>query len=137
MATSLKFTTSGDFESFRKFVRAFPELRLRFMSSVGKRGRGILKTELLSGQDLDLSAYPTDSLGRHTISSKVNRRATGVDIRSYPVNLYDGGRTLRSGEAATPTGTITVKLAGMMEARMQSIADAVSASILDTAMENV
>jgi hypothetical protein len=120
-----------ELDSFRKFVKSFPELRLRYLSSIGKRGRGILHSELLSGQELDLRAYPKDADGRHTISSKVNRRATGVDIRSYPANLFEKGRTLRDGSKEAPRNIITGKFARIMESRMQSVADSAARSILE------
>lgn len=134
---SLKVQVDGSFDSFAAFVKSFPELRLRYMSAIGKAGRGILKTELLSGQELNLTKFPKDSTGRHTITSKVNRSGTSVDIRSYTANLFEKGRKLRSGSKEAPKGIITVKLAAKMSARMDAITRDISASVLDKEMDKV
>ena len=103
-----EFTTN--LESIRQLIQIFPELNGRFLSLVGKRARTILKEEFLSGQDLNLQAFPRDKMGRFTITSDVNRKRTQVKIYSYPVNLFERGRILRSGRKEPGKFIITRKL---------------------------
>ena len=109
MAT-LSASLEGDFKGILKFASAFPNLSGRFLALVGKRARTTLKEKYLSGQEITLRAFPTDSRGRRTIVSDVNKRRTQVKIYSYPVNLFEKGRRLRSGSKEPGKFIITKKL---------------------------
>jgi hypothetical protein len=124
-------------EKFRKFVKSFPELTLRFLSDIGKKGRSAMERDVYGPNTVDLKAYPRDKRGRFTITSKVNRRHTGVDIRSYPANLFEKGRRLRDGSRAPGQFLITGGLKGIMAAKMQLMADESSRSILGKEMNKV
>lgn len=124
-----EFTTN--LESIRQLVQIFPELNGRFLSLVGKRGRTILKEEYLSGQDLTLKAFPKDKLGRFTITSDVNRKRTQVKIYSYPVNLFERGRMLRSGRKEPGNFIITRKLKQAVMSRMGSYVNEFEDQILN------
>lgn len=71
---------------------AFPDIKLRFLALIGTRIEQRLKSNYLSGQELDLRSFPVDKLGRRTIRNDVNKRRTQVKVYSYPVNLFEEGR---------------------------------------------
>ena len=91
-------------------IQIFPELRGRLLALIGKRARTILKERYLSGQEITLRAFPTDRQGRRTIVSDVNKQRSSVKIYSYPVNLFERGRRLRSGRKEPGKYIITRKL---------------------------
>ena len=135
--SGLKADISGDFREFRQFIKTFPKLRAEMLSSVGKQARLTLKAEFLSGQELDLRRYPKDRAGRHTVSSKVQKRATKVSIWSYPVNLFENGRRLRSGKKESGKKIITVKFKNSLNGKLQSYADRAYRRTIAKAMEKV
>lgn len=112
---------SKELEVFNRLRKMFPELRARTLGYVGKAGKSRLKTRLLSGQEIDLEAYPTDKKGRPTVQSQVGRGAGKVTITSYPANLFEHGRLLRSGAREPGKKIITGKLKSLMKSDIQNI----------------
>ncbi len=94
----LTFSLQGSFESFNKFIKSFPELKVAMLSSIGKQGRLTLKGQFLSGQEINLRAFPKDKRGRHTISNRVFKKGNAISFSSFPVNLFENGRKKRSGK---------------------------------------
>lgn len=88
----------------------FPDLNLQLLRIVGKRLRTVLRKKYLSGQELDLRAFPVDKRGRHTITSAVSTRKGTVKLASYPMNFFERGRTLRDGRRESGKYVITRKL---------------------------
>lgn len=103
-----------------RIQKAFPEFNGRLLSLVGKRSRILLKEDYLSGQEIELRKFPTDKRGRYTVSSDVNRRRTQVKIYSYPVNLFERGRILRSGQKEPGKYIVTRKLKQAVMSRLAS-----------------
>ena len=99
----------------------FPNFQAVAMGYVGRAGKNMLKKSFLSGQDLDLQAYPRDKKGRRTVSYTIGKRAASVRISSYPVNLFEHGRKLRDGTKQSGKKIITGKLKGAMSSGLQSI----------------
>jgi len=110
--------TSFELDELIRFIDIFPDLSGRFLALVGKRARTILKRDLLSGQEIDLTAFPVDRLGRFTVASDVNRARNAVKIYSYPANLFEKGRLLRSGRREAGKEIITGKLRRAVSAGM-------------------
>ena len=106
----LKADVEFDTGFVKELSRQIPEINVRFLSFVGARARTILKEQYLSGQELNLSAYPKDSIGRYTVTSDVNKKQTETKVYSYPVNLFEKGRTLRDGSREPGKFIITGKL---------------------------
>lgn len=111
-------------KELQDLVRAFPSLGADFLESVGQKSKTYLKEQLLSGQELNLRAYPTDKAGRPTISvvkdprrGKVKR---SVKIFSYPVNLFEKGRGLPGGGREPGRYIITRKLKQAVSQRLGS-----------------
>lgn len=93
-----------------ELIKAIPELNGGFLSLVGARARTLLKQKYLSGQELNYKSFDTDKMGRNLITSDVNKRRDETKIYSYPVNLFETGRTLRDGSREQGKYIITKKL---------------------------
>jgi len=106
----LKGAVDFNFKEFRELAQQFPEFGGRLLSFVGSRARTTLKAKFLSGQEINLRKWPVDSLGRYTTTSDVNKRRNQVKIYSYPVNLFEKGRMLRSGRKEPAKRIIGTKL---------------------------
>lgn len=106
----LKAEVEFDLSSLFEIKKMLPSMNGRLLSLIGKRARTILKEQYLSGQELTLNAFPRDKIGRYTITSDVNRNRNAVKIYSYPVNLFEYGRMLRSGKKEPGKHIITRKL---------------------------
>ena len=116
---------------FQDLVKQFPDFGGRLLALIGKRGRTVLKEDYLSGQEIDLRAFPRDAMGRYTTSSDVNRRRTEVKIYSYPVNLFEKGRRLRSGRKEPAKNIIRGKLKQAVMSRLGSYTNEFERSVLD------
>lgn len=109
-----------NFEGLDRLKKQFPELNGMFLAMVGKRARVLLKEKYLSGQVINLDAYPTDKFGRYTVKSSVGKRRKQTTISSYPMNLFERGRILRSGRKEPGKYVITRKLKQDISSRMAS-----------------
>ncbi len=106
----LKADIDFNFEHIKELALIFPELNGKLLRFIGGKSRKMLKINWLSGNDINLMAYPTDKKGRYTITSDVNRKRTFVKIYSYTMNLFERGRILRDGSKEPGKYTITKKL---------------------------
>ena len=116
----LKAEVTFDLTPIKTLIKIFPDLGGRYLALVGKRSRTLLKEEYLSGQELMLRAFPVGKSGKRTITSDVNKKRTQVKIYSFPVNLFEKGRTLRSGRKEPGKYIITRKLKQAVSGRMGS-----------------
>lgn len=117
----LELEAKGDFHSIRKLAEFFPELRAMTLGFVGKTGVKRLRRRFLLGQEITLRKYPFDAIGRRTIKYSVGKGAAHVRIGSYPLNLFESGRRLRSGRKEPGKRIIKGKFKKMMEADLQGI----------------
>ncbi len=135
---SLKTEVVSDTEEFRKLVKSFPALRVHFLSKIGGSGRITLKGMMRGGDgSVDLSAYPKDKAGKHTITSKVYMRGNAVRISSYVMNLFERGRRLRNGKREPGKRIITGRLKGVMMSRMAQFSREAEREILDPKFKKV
>ncbi len=125
------------FDFMRKLVEMFPQVRAQLLGYVGSEGKRNLKTKLLSGQSLNLRAYPEDKRGRRTVGYSINRRADMVSISSYPVNLFERGRRLRSGEKEPARNIIRGRLKGIMQSDLQRILNEFDNKFLEKEMKKI
>lgn len=108
--SGIRVRVEWNLEVFNALAANMPELNARFLAAIGAKAKGILRKKYLSGQKLDLTAYPTDKLGRRTITYSVRKGRGDVRIYSYPVNLFEKGRRLRSGARESGKYIITKHL---------------------------
>ena len=135
---SLTAKVSSDMASFNAVAKRFPDIRQHFIRSILKFGRLTLKGMVSGvGAPVHLRSIPTDKSGKHTLRTRVNRAKTGGTISSYPLNLFENGRTLRSGRAEPGKYIITKKLKSQMDSRMQSVADRAVRTIIQKEFDTI
>lgn len=112
----------GVFEGIRQMGRIFQEVNARALGFIGIRGAKLLYTYIrLSGTGIRLEKYPKDDAGRRTVSYSIGRRAKHVCISSYPMNLFERVRTLRSGAQERGRRIVTGPFKSAMEARLPAM----------------
>ena len=122
---SLKVELSENQWVFLNHLREmFPEMRARTLGYIGKEGKALLKKRFLSGvsgQGINLEQHPHDVLGRRTVSYSVGKKAKHALIASYPLNLFERGRKLRSGKKEKGKYIITRRFKQVMNNDLQKI----------------
>jgi len=126
----------GTFDSVTQIGRILPEVRARALGWVGARGAELLYDSFLRGQAIFLRSK-RDRKGRRTVSYSVGSRAETVSISSYPMNLFEYGRKLRSGRRESGKHVITGKFRALMNSKLQTLVDAFDAKALDEIIANV
>jgi hypothetical protein len=124
------------FDSVTQIGRVLPEVRARALGWVGARGTELLYNNFLSGQAIKLKST-RDKKGRRTVSYSVGRRAETVSISSYPMNLFEFGRLLRSGRRESGKHVITGKFRALMSSNLQSTVDAFDQKVLEGIVNGV
>ena len=127
----------AEFLAFRELANQFPELRARLMGHVGKSGKDRLYRNFLKGQAIDLRAYPEDSKGRPTVNYSIGKNANSVSISSYPMNLFERGRMLRSGRKEQGKKVIKGSFKQMMNSQLQGILQDFDRTILQQQLNKV
>lgn len=120
--SGLKISVSNEFSEFYTLVKSFTDLRMAFLSSIGRQGGQLLRRDLLSGQALNLKRGEKDIKGRYLISHRVGKRST-VSFSSYSTNLFENGRTLRDGTKEPGKHIIKGQFKSLLNSRLQSFAD--------------
>lgn len=133
----LRAEVSFNYQPLVQLAQQFPDLSGKWLGYVGKIARRKLKEDYLSGQEIQLDAYPKDSRGRHTIQTDVNRRRNEMKLYSYPVNLFERGRRLRSGKKEKGKYIITKKLKNDINAGLSSYIGTFERDILGTELKDL
>jgi hypothetical protein len=110
------------FDSISQIGRVLPEVRARALGWVGAQGVRLLYSNFLQGQAIRLKSR-RDKRGRRTVSYSVGKRAQQVSISSYPMNLFERGRLLRSGRREPGKHVILGRFKTLMNSSLQSIVD--------------
>jgi len=110
--------------------------RARTLGAVGKAGRVILKERFLMGQAIKLND-DRDSKGRMLTSYSVGKDAQFVKITSYPMNLFERGRMLRSGKREPGKKVFNPKLKNIMSSEMQGIVNRFDSSFLQKELDKI
>lgn len=132
----LEIDKSG-FKKFMQLRHMFPDLMARTLGYIGSQGEKKLKKEFLSGQEIDLRAYPLDKKGKETISYSIGKGAKYLKIRSYPVNLFEKGRMLRSGKKEPGKYILTKKFKTAMMSSVHAMAREFDRKILQGEMDKI
>ena len=114
----IKAEATFNLEGIKTLQKKLPSINAIYLKIIGKDARTMLKQNYLSGQELNLTKYPTDRNGKHTIASQLNKRKTAVSIYSYPVNLFETGRTLKDGRHEAGKYIITKKLKSDVDSKI-------------------
>ena len=94
-----------------------PELSGRLLQKIGANAKDILKNDFYKGQEINVPK-DKDKLGRRLITYDVNKTRKFVKVYSYPANLFEEGRKLRSGEMEPAKHIIRVKLKNAVTSRL-------------------
>ena len=104
---------------FNQLVKAWPDTAFHLHRTIGKQGRKELRWGFLNGQEIKLRSNedaPQDALGRFLVNSYASQK--GVQLSSYPVNLFEKGRGLRDGSREAGKYIITRKLKGVVSSNL-------------------
>ena len=127
----------AEFLAFRELANQFPELRARLMGHVGKSGKDRLYINFLKGQAITLDDSMKDKVGRPTVNYSIGRNANAVSISSYPMNLFERGRMLRSGRKEQGKKVIKGSFKQMMNSQLQGILQDFDRTILQQELNKV
>ncbi len=133
----LKADVQFNFQPIYDLAKVYPEINGRLLALVGKRSRILLREKYLSGQELTLKPGPFGRSGKLLITSDVNRRRDQVKIYSFPLNLFEKGRMLRSGRKEAGKFIITRKLKADVNSRMSSYVREFENKILQPEIDKV
>lgn len=114
----------ADFLAFRKIADIFPEIRAEMLGYVGNEGKKLLFNTFFSGAGAELhykNSMMLDRKGRRTVGYSIAKRAEAVKISSYPANLFEKGRKLRSGRQEPGKFIITRKFKTVMDSALGKI----------------
>lgn len=100
-------------------IKSWDSYRVTFLHDIAKQGRLTLKGQLLSGQEIYLKK-DKNKKGYDNIRSRVGRGGNSAYITSAPTNLFERGRTLRSGAKEPGKYIITRKLRALVDANMDN-----------------
>jgi hypothetical protein len=106
---------------FAELKDIFPEISAQLLGFVGVEAKQDLKKKFLSGQEINLRKYPKDVEGHPTISYSIGKGAKSVKISSYPLNLFERGRKLRSGRKESGKRIMKKKFKQYMMTRMSGL----------------
>ncbi len=120
-----------NFEGIQKLAIIYPEINGRLLALIGSRARTTLKEDFLSGQELTYKSFGRDKRNRPFITSDVNKKRTQTKIYSYPANLFEKGRLLRSGRKEAGKFIITRKLKQSVMSKMSTYVSEFENKILE------
>ena len=121
-----------EWQVFKGLMQAFPRFNIRALAWVGENAKINLKKQLLSGQELNLKGDRNQraSDGKRLMTRRIVNNGKAVVIKSFPTNLFEHGRGLRSGATEPGKKILTVKLKAIMQADMQRILNAFDKNVL-------
>lgn len=105
-------------DDLRTLAKLFPDIGAGALYHVGLESKILLKKKYLSGQELNLKDM-RDRKNRRTISYSLNKRKTAMNLHSYPLNLFERGRTLRNGKREPGKYIMTKKLKSDVSGSLQ------------------
>jgi len=132
----IKYTFTTDNKRLSQIAGVLPSVSGKFLAYVGGKARHLLKKLFLSGQEIDLRAYPKDKKGRYTITSNVSKDRKSTTIKSYPLNLFEEGRYLRNGEREPGKFVLQVKLKEAVMSNLPQYANDFEKEPLEEVLKN-
>ena len=87
---AMNVSIKSDMGYFAQLMKSWPGIKKGLLSEIGYVGRKTLQYNFLSGQVIDLRAYPYGKdQKRRTVSYSITKGMRGVKISAYPLNLYN------------------------------------------------
>ena len=116
-------------------MRQFPELNARILGYLGKEAAVELAGMMEQGEKgitfRNMRSNRKSSGGRRMITYSIGRGLKYVRVSSFPLNLFEGGRRLRSGAREPARNILRGTLAGAMSAKMGSAIEGAERLIVD------
>lgn len=107
-----------DLEILERTVARFPEMRSRYLGFTATKLKRLMKSQFLSGQEILLSK-DRDAMGRSMINYRIARRGERARLTSIPMNLFERGRMLRSGDREKGKWVVTRKVPRQAQSLVQ------------------
>lgn len=98
-----------DLEALDRVIERFPEMRSRYLGFTATRIKTLMKSQFLSGQEI-LLTKSQDTLGRSMVNYRISNRGEKARLTSIPMNLFERGRLLRSGQKERGKWVVTRKV---------------------------
>ena len=111
-----------DLEVLERTVERFPQMRSRYLGFTATKLKRLMKSQFLSGQEI-LLTKDHDAMGRSMIDYRIARRGERARHTSIPMNLFERGRTLRSGEREQGKWVLTRKVPRQAQSLVQGWAN--------------
>jgi len=118
---TVKYDSREAAEFFLKMKKYFSLMRAQALGYIGNEVKKILISKYLSGGELRYKGF-VDKGGRRKAGYSIDKYARYVRISSYPLNLFERGRMLRSGQMEPGHYIITRKLKSDVESSIGTIA---------------
>ena len=110
-----------DLEVLERTVERFPQTRSRYLGFTATKLKRLMKSQFLSGQEI-LLTKDRDAMGRSMIDYRLARRGERARLTSIPMNLFERGRTLRSGQREGGKWVLTRKVPEQARSLVQGLA---------------
>jgi hypothetical protein len=133
--TTLELVETGELPNFEALIKQFPELSARILGYLGKNAAMELEAMMEAGtngvQFHEMSGNRKSRGGRRMITYSVGKGAKWVRVSSFPLNLFEGGRTLRGGGREAARNIIRGKLKGTFSGRIGGLVHEAENLIVD------
>jgi hypothetical protein len=119
--------------------RQVPRLAARILGFLGKEAAMELYDNYLSGQDFTFnvpitrsaSGSPRGPSGKRVVSYSIGKGLKWVRVSSFPLNLFEGGRKLRSGAREAPKKILRGKLKSALSGQIPGLLGRAEKLIID------
>ena len=126
---------TGGLPDFFAMQRAQGQMSARILGYLGKEAAvelaGMMERGVKGITFHDMGGNRKSRGGRRMITYSVGRSLKWVKISSFPLNLFEGGRGLRSGAREEARNILRENLKGVMSARMSSAIEGAKKLIVD------
>ena len=125
----------GEFPDFKKLMNTFPQLKARILGYIGKQAAVELAGMMERGEQgitfRNMDGNRKSRGSRRMITYSIGRGLKWVAVSSFPLNLFEGGRILRSGRREAARNIIRGKLASDFSGRLTSVIQEADKLIVD------
>ena len=131
----VKLEQSGDLPDFEALIKSIPELNARILGYIGKEAAVELGSMMETGAEgikfRDMVGNRKSRGGRRMVTYSIGKGLKWVSISSFPLNLFEGGRMLRSGVREPARNIIRGRLKSNITGRLSSVINSAEKMIVD------
>ena len=128
----MRFSASAfvDLQALERVIERFPEMRSRYLGFTASKIKHLVKSQFLSGQEI-LLTKSQDARGRSMVNYRILRRGERARLTSIPMNLFERGRRLRSGEREQGKWVVTRKAPRSAQVHLDAWAKEFEAEVME------